>query len=96
MLNSRKDRFVWDEDKYDANVKKHGITFVEAMAVFDDPSALYKHDTEHSDDEDRFIVIGLSSVMRILVVCHCYRDGDVIRIISARKATKTEIKQYGG
>ena len=95
-MNRRNDRFVWDEDKYDANVKKHGITFLEAMAVFDDPHALYKHDIEHSEDEERFIVIGLSSVMRILVVCHCYRDGDVIRIISARKATKPEIKQYGG
>ena len=92
-----KKRFVWDENKHDANIRKHGITFPEAVTVFDDPNAVSEYDDEHSDDEDRFIIIGISENMRMLIVCHCYRDDDDnIRIISARKATRPEANQYGG
>ena len=93
MPNSR---FVWDDKKHDANISKHGISFVEAMTVFDDPNARYLADTEHSDDEERFVVVGFSNFLRMLVVCHCYRSGDIIRIISARRATKKETRLYGG
>jgi len=76
---------------------KHGISFYEAMTVFDDDNALYKPDRSHSDNEDRFIILGFSTNPRLLVVCHCYKESEtVIRIISARKATSTEREQYGG
>jgi len=89
--------FEWDDDKNTENIKKHGLSFTEAMTVFDDDNALYKPDDDHSQYEARFIILGLSSYLRLLVVCHCYRENDsVIRIISARKATKTESDQYGG
>lgn len=89
-------QFVWDEDKAKANVRKHGVSFEEASSVFADENARLKHDPEHSDEEDRFIILGFSSTLRILVVCHVYRQGDqVIRLISARKATRNERKQYG-
>jgi uncharacterized DUF497 family protein len=91
------DSFEWDENKNIANARKHGISFEEAMTVFDDDNALYKPDPDHSYDEDRFIILGLSANLRLLVVCHCHRGSDaVIRIISARKATKSERAQYGG
>ena len=75
--------------------KKHDISFEEAQTVFADENALLLHDPDHSHEEDRFILLGLSSNLRILVVCHCYRKNDeVIRIISVRKATRSEQKQY--
>ena len=88
--------FEWDEDKNQTNISKHGISFEEAQIVFYDENALLIDDPDHSDAEDRFILIGISASLRLLVVCHCYRQADkVIRIISARKATKSESKQYG-
>ena len=88
--------FEWDVHKNEANVRKHKISFEEAETVFYDENARIIADPEHSQDEDRFIILGLSSVLRLLVVCHCYRQNDeVIRIISARKATKNETKYYG-
>ena len=88
-------RFDWDNEKNIANKKKHGITFQEAQSVFADENALMIHDPDHSGDEDSFILMGLSSSIRLLVVCHCYRENDdVIRIISARKATRVEQKRY--
>lgn len=88
-------RFEWDEEKNEINQKKHGISFEDAATVFYDEEALVIADEEHSDEEDRFIILGLSIDIRLMVVCHCYRESDsVIRIISARKAEKTEAKQY--
>ena len=92
-----KEYFVWDAQKYDANIKKHGVDFYEAATVFDDPQAVSFYDEAHSLDEDRFIIIGLSANERVLMVCHCFREnGDIVRIISARKAIKSEINIYGG
>ncbi len=88
--------FVWDVTKAELNLKKHKIPFEEALTVFSDPNARMIFDPEHSRDEDRFILLGISSGLRLLVVCHCYIEDDmVIRIISARKANKNEQKQYG-
>jgi len=88
-------RFEWDERKAGANAKKHGITFDEARTVFLDERARLIDDPDHSEDEERFILLGLSSLLRTLLVCHCYRSaGNVIRIISARKATAHELKAY--
>ena len=88
-------RFVWDPRKAKANEKKHGVTFDEAETVFLDEQALLIGDPEHSEDEDRFILLGLSARLRILVVCHCYRESDSeIRLISARKADSAERKEY--
>ena len=90
-------RFDWDASKASINKKKHGVSFEEAKSAFLDENALVIHDPEHSDDETRFVLLGLSSKTRLLVVCHCYRKQDtVIRIISARKATKKESTQYYG
>lgn len=87
--------FSWDEHKASDNLRKHHIAFEEAATVFLDENARLLHDPEHSDQEDRFILLGLSSSLRLLVVCHVYRKHDrEIRIISARKATKQENKQY--
>lgn len=87
--------FEWDLTKAEANIAKHGVEFEEAATVFGDPYARVVDDPDHSIDEERFIIIGMSLSARVLTVCHCYRgEGDVIRIISARKATKTESKQY--
>lgn len=87
--------FEWDENKNKINQKKHKISFEEAKTVFYDPEALVIDDPEHSQEEERFIILGLSSKTNLLVVCHCYREAETkIRIISARKATKTETKQY--
>ena len=87
----------WDELKNQSNTKKHKVTFEEAKTVFCDPSALIIHDPDHSVEEDPFLIMGLSQSLKVLIVCHCYRSNDeIIRIISARKADKDEIKQYGG
>jgi uncharacterized protein len=88
-------RFEWDETKNRGNRIKHGVWFEEAQSAFRDPNARLFHDPEHSEDEDRFILIGLSSTTRPLVVVHCYKGFDsVIRIISARKATRKEFIFY--
>ena len=87
--------FVWDEKKAQLNRRKHGVSFEEASTVFSDADALFMGDPDHSDNEDWFILLGMSSLLRVLVVCHCYRENDEqIRIISARKATKREIQTY--
>jgi uncharacterized DUF497 family protein len=87
--------FTWDPAKAAINQRKHGVSFEEARSSFYDDNARLEHDLDHSDDEDRFILLGISSKLRILVVCHCYRASDAeIRLISARKATKKERKQY--
>lgn len=89
-------KFEWDENKNLINQRKHGISFDEAKTVFYDDEALVIDDPEHSEEEDRFIILGLSNKTNLLVVCHCYRASEtVIRIISARKATKTETNFYG-
>ncbi len=88
-------RFEWDERKAAANLHKHGISFEEARTVFFDERARLIDDPDHSEDEERFILLGLSSTLRLLVVCHCYRsEGNIVRIISARKATANESKSY--
>ena len=87
--------FEWDERKSAANLKKHGVSFDEAKSVFVDERAKLITDPDHSNDEDRFVLLGLSGALRLLLVCHCYRgDGNVIRIISARKASAHESKSY--
>jgi hypothetical protein len=88
-------RFEWDGRKAAANRRKHGVAIVEASTVFLDENALFIADPEHSADEDRFVLLGLSIRLRTLVVCHCHRrDGDVVRIISARRANRAERRQY--
>ena len=88
-------RFDWDERKNRANRKKHGIWFEEARTVFDDPRALLFSDPDHSEEEERFILLGASSAGRTLVVVHCYKESEeLFRIISARKANKKEVKVY--
>jgi len=90
-------RFAWDPRKARENSRKHGISFEEARTVFLDDNALLLADPGHSAEEDRFLLLGVSSVLRLLVVCHCYRESeDVIRLISARKATNHEAEQYAG
>jgi hypothetical protein len=87
--------FSWDKDKAETNRIKHTVSFEEARSVFIDPNARIIFDPDHSQTEDRYILLGLSSSLRLLVVCHCYRkDEEEIRIISARKANKKEQKQY--
>ena len=87
--------FSWDEDKNKTNQRKHKVSFEEAKSVFSDEFGRLIPDPDHSEEEDRFILMGLSSQVRLLMVCHCYREeGGVIRIISARKADKSETKQY--
>ena len=87
--------FEWDQRKAAANEKKHGVGFEAAKSVFSDDRAKLIDDPEHSEEEDRFVLLGLSNQLRVLVVCHCYREaGNVIRIISARKATAKESKFY--
>ena len=88
-------RFEWDETKHSLNKRKHGLSFTEAQTVFADEKGLLLDDPNHSHYEDRFILLGLSSSLRLLVVSHTYRKDDAtIRIISARKATRSEQKQY--
>ena len=90
-------RFEWDPAKAASNAKKHKVTFEVARTVFYDDFAVQFFDEEHSYAEDRFLLLGMSSDARLLLVCHCEReDGDVVRIISARKATETEAQYYRG
>jgi uncharacterized DUF497 family protein len=87
--------FEWDAKKASANFKKHGVSFEEARTVFLDEQAKLIDDPDHSSDEDRFVLLGISGLLRILLVCHCYRQqGQTIRIISARKASPGEARQY--
>ena len=88
--------FEWDEKKNASNKKKHGVSFDEAKSVFTDQFARLISDPDHSEDEDRFILLGTSIHSRLLVVCHCIRVNDSIRIISARKADKQEREIYEG
>ena len=84
-------RFEWDPRKAAANFRKHGVSFEDAESVFADERARLIDDPDHSADEDRFLLLGLSSSLRLLVVAHCYREaGGIIRIISARKAPREE------
>jgi uncharacterized protein len=88
-------RFAWDPRQAARNLKQHGVAFPEAQTVFEDEDALLIPDPDHSIDEDRYILLGLSGALRVLVVVHCERqEGDVIRLISARKATKPEQQTY--
>ena len=88
-------RFEWDEKKEWANLKKHGVSFAEASTVFYDEHAVQFFDPDHSRKEDRFILLGLSFRLRTLVVCHCFRESDmVVRLISARKANRKEEQEY--
>lgn len=88
-------RFEWDKRKEKANIKKHGVSFDEARAVFYDENAIQFFDPDHSEDEDRFILLGISFKLRILVVCHCFRESEaVVRIISAMKADSDEENEY--
>lgn len=87
--------FEWDDRKDKANIKKHGISFQEARSTFYDENAIQFFDPDHSDDEDRFILLGSSYRLNTLVVCHCFMEEEtIIRIISARKADKDETKAY--
>lgn len=87
--------FDWDDDKNKINITKHGISFEEASSVFFDERALLFDDPEHSEEEDRFLLLGMSENANLCIVCHCYRESDtVIRLISAREATKKESERY--
>ena len=89
--------FDWDENKAKTNEQKHGISFLEAMTVFGDTNAVLLDDDLHSDEEERFILLGISKRAKLLMVCHCYRDEyNAIRIISARKANSQEEQTYRG
>ncbi len=97
IISMKHIQFEWDENKNKLNIKKHKVSFDEAITVFYDPAALIIHDPDHSEDEERFLIMGLSQTLKVLVVCHCYRENEeVIRIISARKADKDETRKYGG
>jgi hypothetical protein len=88
-------RFEWDPRKSRANKVKHGVSFEEARTAFLDEHARVISDSEHSDDEERFVLLGLSIQLRVLVVCHCYRAADrIVRIISARRADPSERRYY--
>ena len=88
-------KFEWDKRKEKLNIKDHGVSFEEARTAFHDEYAIQFFDPDHLDDEDRFILLGISFKLRTLVVCHCFRKSDtVIRIISARKADGDEEKEY--
>ena len=90
-------KFEWDRRREAANRKKHGVSFDEARTAFFDENARFMADPDHSDKEDRFVLLGLSSKLRLLVVCHRYREGsETIRIISARKADRSEQSEYEG
>ncbi|MEO1400164.1 MAG: BrnT family toxin [Cyanobacteria bacterium J06635_1] len=87
--------FTWSDLKAQQNFKKHGVSFEEAATAFLDPNARIIFDAEHSETEDRFILLGTTTSLKTVVVCHCYREGGVIvRIISARKANKSEQQTY--
>ena len=88
-------RFEWDPRKAAANLQKHGISFAEAETAFYDDYAAISEDPDHSDDEERFLLLGVSGALRVLLVVHAVREaGSVIRLISARKATRSERAQY--
>jgi uncharacterized protein len=88
-------RFEWSKQKQKDNIKKHGVSFDEARTVFYDENALQFFDPDHSEDEDRFILLGISYKLRIIVICHCFLESEtVVRIISARKADRDEEKEY--
>ncbi|MBI3291651.1 MAG: BrnT family toxin [Elusimicrobia bacterium] len=90
-------RFDWDPTKAHNNQRKHGVMFVEASSVFFDEHGILIHDPDHSDEEHRYLLIGMSAKLRLLVVSHTYREEDrVIRLISARLADSAERRQYGG
>ncbi|MDD5174353.1 MAG: BrnT family toxin [Candidatus Omnitrophica bacterium] len=86
--------FDWDNSKASLNKRKHGVSFEEAQTVFYDENAIEYFDPDHSEDEDRFIMLGFSFKLRMLVVCYCTRTANTIRIISARKATRREADNY--
>ncbi|HBL15417.1 MAG: hypothetical protein A2X36_11540 [Elusimicrobia bacterium GWA2_69_24] len=87
--------FQWDPAKARSNARKHGVSFEEAQSVFYDENARFMADPEHPGGEERFLLLGMSSNPRILVVCHCYREAEsLIRLISARRATKKEQALY--
>ena len=88
-------KFEWDFEKNKVNIRKHGVDFIEAETIFEDERAVMVYDENHSDEEERFKIIGISRKLRELAVCHCYHSySEITRIISARRATKTEIKLY--
>ena len=88
-------RFVWDEKKAKANVRKHGVSFEQARTAFYDEKAIQFYNPDHSEEEDGFILLGLSFVPQVLVVCHCFRESEtIVRIISARRADKDEEEEY--
>jgi len=88
-------RFEWNSIKAEKNVLKHKISFAEAITVFSDESAIEFYDDEHSEWEDRFLLLGISNNLNLLLICHCHREPEgIVRIISARKATKNEAKYY--
>ena len=90
-------KFEWDHKKAKENQQKHGVSFKEAQSVFFDDNAVQFWDDVHSEEEERFLMLGLSNKLRILLVVHCFRkDSSTIRIISARRATKTEKEEYPG
>jgi len=87
--------FEWDDTKNKTNIQKHGVSFEEAQTVFFDDNAIEFDDPDHSCEEERYLLLGFNQTLKVLVVCHCYRDDEsIIRIISARKATKKEQKAY--
>ncbi|TXL12757.1 hypothetical protein BMR06_17175 [Methylococcaceae bacterium HT5] len=87
--------YLWDNNKNKINVSKHGVSFDEAQTAFYDEYAIQFFDPEHSEKEDRFLLLGTSFKLKTLVVCHCFREEEaIIRIISARKADKDESKAY--
>lgn len=87
--------FTWDNYKNKANIRKHGVSFEEARTAFYDEQSVIFFDPDHSDDEDRFILLGVSVKLRVLIVCHCFRESEtIVRIISARKADKAEEINY--
>ena len=89
-------KFEWDSAKATGNARKHGVSFEEAQSIFYDEFAIQFFDEEHSGDEERFLLLGMSTGARLLLVCHCEREaGNIIRIISARQATKCESTFYG-
>lgn len=91
----KKIKFEWDEAKAKSNLIKHGVSFDEAKSVFDDDFARVIYDETHSKNEERFVILGMSRKLRILVVVHCLRqDSLIVRLISARKATQNEQNQY--
>ena len=90
-------KFEWDDKKAKSNLKKHGVSFEEAQTVFFDDLAVQFWDDSQSKKEERFLMLGLSNKLRVLLVVHCFRENDsAIRIVSARKATKKEMNEYSG